>query len=69
MFNTNNKHHFLNNGDRKEFQTRKKLIFFQFCNLERAQRKTAFSKPAAQVFEAGDFLIKIFLMKKQVWHH
>ena len=33
-FNTNNKRHFLNNGDRKEFQIRKKAKIYSVSELQ-----------------------------------
>ena len=41
----------------KTFKQDKKLKFTQFSNFKTALGKSAFLKFAAQVFEAGDFLI------------
>ena len=61
-FNTNNKVHFLNNGDQKELYIKK----LNFVTFKEPQEKSAFLEIAAHTFEAGDFL-NIFLRYLGFW--
>ena len=56
----NNKRHFLNNGDRKQFCMRKKRKSTQLLTCTKHQEKSMFLKIAAQAFETEDFC-NIFL--------
>ena len=52
----------INNGDRKEFQIRKKSYhFLSLVTFKELQEKSTFLKIVTQAFEFGDFL-NIFLM-------
>ena len=57
----------INNGDRKEFQIRKKSYhFLSLVTFKELQEKSTFLKIVNQAFEFGDFL-NIFLMFLGSW--